>query len=231
MRVLGLIPARGGSKGVPGKNIRPLGGVPLITYTIRAVQASFQVDAVVTTTDDEKIASVAEQHGSELIRRPSYLGEDETPMFPVAIHALDTLCMDGRHFDVLLLLQCTCPFRTTADIDTALSLLREQDCDAVIGVQNVDDVHPARMYRHVNKYLESLDPNWEKTNRQNLPDIFHRNGVIYAIRCDVLRQEKTFFASRSLPYLMPRDRSINIDEEFDFQLAEFLISRDQNKIT
>lgn len=227
MRILGLIPARGGSKGVPRKNVRLLNGQPLIAHTIIPAHASMRLDHVVVSTDDEEIASVAEQFDARVVMRPAALAEDQTPMLPVALHVLDTLADEGNKYDILVLLQCTCPFRSSADIDAALALFDTEDCDAVIGVQEVGDAHPARMYRLDKRLLEPLDCKWEKANRQDLPPVYHRNGVIYAIRCEALRREQTFFAAKSRPYIMPRERSINIDEEFDFQLAEFLISRDQ----
>jgi len=224
MRVLALIPARGGSKGVPRKNIRPVGGKPLIAHTIGAALASARIADVVTTTDDDEIAATAEAFGSEVLRRPAELADDDAPMVPVALHALDSLRAAGRDYDAVILLQCTCPFRTAADIDGALALLEQRPCNAVIGVEQVWDDHPARMYELVAGFLAPFVTEWETANRQDLPAVYHRNGVIYAIRCEALVRERTFFPSHSLPFAMPKERSVNIDDEFDLRIADLLMS-------
>jgi CMP-N,N'-diacetyllegionaminic acid synthase len=222
-KVLALIPARGGSKGVKNKNIRVLSGKPLIAYTIEAARKSTRITDVLTSTDSDAIAHAAETCGSEVLRRPSELAQDDSPMAPVALHALDTLITKGRRYDQVILLQPTCPLRTTEDIDNVLTLLNRSDADAAVSVYRVYDTHPARMYRIKENRLVSYSPDQERRNRQDLEPVYHRNGSLYAILVDALRKEMTFFPPNSRPYVMPRERSLNIDEELDFEWAEFLM--------
>jgi len=224
-RVLALIPARGGSKGVKRKNIRSVGGKPLIAHSILAGRKSRRVTDVAVSTDDRAIERAARRWGAEVLRRPKSLAGDKTPMAPVALHALDTLARDGRSYDALILLQPTCPLRTAADVDAALDLLRRSGAPAVIGVYRVFDQHPGRMYRIVRKRLAPYDRALEKMNRQDLPAVYHRNGLIYAVRADVFRRKRTFMPAGSVPLEMPRERSVNIDEELDLLFADFLLKR------
>ncbi len=223
MKVLGLIPARGGSKGVPRKNVRPLAGIPLIAHTIRAAFASERLTDVVVTTDDDEIAAIAAAEGARVLRRPADLAADTTPMPPVAFHALDFLAGERRAYDVLMLLQCTCPARTGADIAAALDRLKDSGADAVISVTRVDDTHPARMYRIADDRLTAFDPAFEGMRRQDLPALYLRSGVIYGIRTQAFQAERTFFSRNAVPIELPRERSVNIDNELDFQFADFLM--------
>ena len=129
------------------------------------------------------------QSGCEVILRPKVLAQDDTPMVPVALHALENL---NERFEYLILLQPTCPLRSSQDIDEAAHKLKNANSKAVIGVYQVNDNHPARMYTLEENELKPLDARWERENRQNLPPVYHRNGVIYGIRTDVLVKEQTF---------------------------------------
>ncbi len=225
MKTLGLIPARGGSKGVPRKNIRLLHGKPLIAHTIEAAKKSRGLAEFVVSTDDPEIAEVSRAWGAEVLMRPPALAEDKIPMAPVALHVLETLKNAGREFDAVLLLQPTCPLRTATHMDEALGLFEKSNADAVVGVVRVYDEHPARMYKIVGERLTPYEPAFEKMNRQDLPPVYHRNGLIYAIRVEALRGQQIFFPKNSLPYVMNKKESVNIDEEEDFLFAEFLMGR------
>ena len=225
MNVLAIIPARGGSKGVLRKNLKLLGGKPLIAHTIDSALKSRFITDLVTTSDDDEILQVAKALGSQVIKRPPELAEDETKMPPVINHVIDTLRTQSRECDVIILLQPTCPFRLTSDIDDALAILEKGGSDSVISVCEVGDNHPARMYQVNNGGLDAFMPEWEKENRQNLPVLYHRNGVIYALKRQVFEEQQTFFIRNSSPLVIPVQRAVNIDEPFDFTVAELLVKR------
>ena len=222
MRVLGLIPARGGSKGVPRKNVKLLAGKPLIGYSIEAALQSKAIDACIVSTEDAEIASVAREFGAEVLLRPPELARDETAMPEVIQHVLKNR---GEAFDVMILLQPTCPQRTASDIDSALELFSNPEIQSVISVVRVEDQHPARMYEIIDDRLQPLDPELLGARRQDLPPVYHRNGAIYACRITHFQNTGLLWDERPFPFIMPRERSINIDDSFDFQLAEFVFSR------
>jgi CMP-N,N'-diacetyllegionaminic acid synthase len=222
-RVVGIIPARGGSKGVAGKNIRQVAGKPLIAYTIQAAQASRQLTHFFVSTEDTEIAKLAKALGSAVLMRPPELADDHTPMLHVAEHSLSVLePAEGRQ-DYVVILQPTSPLRTAEDIDAAISLLIETGADSVVSVYRVSDHHPARMYRLVNDRLVPYASEPSGRLRQELPPVYHRNGAIYACHRSLIQEGRTLFGQDIRPYIMPRERSINIDDELDLAFADFLI--------
>lgn len=224
LKVLGIIPARGGSKGIPSKNIKELDGMPLIAYTIRAAISS-NLTHVIISTDSQTIADIAICYGANVpFLRPDNLATDTASSMPVAIHGL--LEMEKLYecqYDAVMLLQPTTPFRTTEDINSAISLLIEKDTDSVISVVDVGGTHPARM-----KYLREgllIDPPFceekENQNRQELEPMFIRNGAIYLSKRNVLLKG-TYKGDSCAALIMPNKRSVNIDTIFDFEYAEWL---------
>ena len=215
MRVLGLIPARGGSKSIPRKNLVDLGGLPLIQWTIQAALGS-SLTRVVVSTDSEEIATVSQSLGAEVpFIRPIELSSDSTLSIDVALHALDVL---GEEFDAVMLLQPTSPFRTASDIDSAINII--DGASSVISVVPVDGTHPARM-----KFIENgllIDPPFAETTenmpRQELRPMFIRNGAIYLTRTPEIRN-RTFKGSLSRALVMSKERSINIDSFFELAIA------------
>ena len=215
MRVLGLIPARGGSKSIPRKNLVDLGGLPLIQWTIQAALGS-SLTRVVVSTDSEEIATVSQSLGAEVpFIRPIELSSDSTLSIDVALHALDVL---DEEFDAVMLLQPTSPFRTASDIDSAINII--DGASSVISVVPVDGTHPARM-----KFIENgllIDPPFAETTenmpRQELRPMFIRNGAIYLTRTPELRN-RTFKGSLSRALVMSKERSINIDSFFELAIA------------
>ena len=224
MRALGIIPARGGSKGVPCKNIRLVGNQPLIAHTIQAADSSQLLAHYVVSTDDDAIATVACDHAAPVLMRPPELAADDTPMVPVIRHALRVLEANGERYDAVVVLQPTTPLRQPADIDNSLRLLADTGADTVISVYQVEDHHPARMYRLLDGYLQPYDQEPPGRLRQSLPPVYHRNGAIYACWTRLLDQN-TLIGPRVWPYVMPRARSLNIDDELDLAFANFLMSR------
>lgn len=218
--VLGLIPARAGSKSIPGKNLVDLGGRPLIAWTIEVALQSL-LSKVIVSTDSTEIATVCESLGAEVpFIRPATISTDDSLSIDVVIHALDSLEED---FDSVMLLQPTSPFRSVSDINNAIQLLVE--ADSVISVEAVGGMHPARM-----KYIDSdgylVDPlfveDLENMPRQQLEPLFIRSGAIYLTKIESIRQ-RTFKGTKSKALLLPSSRSINIDSEFDLQIARALV--------
>lgn len=222
-KILAIIPARGGSKGIKNKNIKLLCGQPLIAYTLKAAKNSKCITDIVTTTDSEKIARVAQKYGSEVIIRSPSLAEDTTPMIPVVLHVLEQLAIQGREYDYIILLQPTCPLRTAKDIDGALYVLMHSTFDAVMSVYRVWDHHPARMYYLKQRMLIPFNKKWQTANRQDLPPLYHRSGLIYAVKENIFKKKKTFMPANSGSYEIPLVRSINIDEKIDLLFADFLL--------
>ncbi|MGZ8920082.1 MAG: acylneuraminate cytidylyltransferase family protein [Limisphaerales bacterium] len=224
MRILGIIPARGGSKGVPRKNVRMLGGKPLICHSIDAAKGCKSVSHFLVSTDDPEITQIATSWGAEVLPRPAELAQDATPMPKVIHHVLRER---GTGFDIILLLQPTCPQRTPEDIDAALAAFENLQVQSVMSVYQVEDHHPGRMYQLESGRLAPLFPEWIAARRQDLPAIYHRNGAIYACRVDHFKRTGFLWDERPVPYVMPRNRSLNIDDPFDFEIAEFIYSRPQ----
>ena len=221
--VLGLIPARGGSKSIPGKNLVDLGGRPLIAWTIEAALNS-SLSKVIVSTDSIEIATVCESLGAQVpFMRPEKFSTDSSLSIDVVIHALDTL---EENFDSVMLLQPTSPFRSVSDIDDAIKLLSE--VDSVISVEDVGGRHPARM-KCIDDDGFLVDPLFaeglEHIPRQQLTAFFIRNGAIYLTHVEAIRQ-RTFKGAKSKALIMPSSRSINIDTEFDLVIARALLAGD-----
>ncbi len=227
MKVLGIIPARGGSKGVPRKNIRPLAGKPLFLYSVEAARASKLMTHHVVSTEDGEIAAVARAHDVAVVDRPEELAGDKVPMYPVAQHALEAA--EARFavtYDAIMVLQPIAPLRTGEDIDNAIRLLAESGAESVIGVVRVYDHHPIRMKKIVDNRIQPfVFPEPEGTRRQDLaPPAYLRNGAIYLIhRASLIAG--SLHGKDQCPYIMPPERSINIDEPLDFVMAELMVRR------
>lgn len=218
LSVLALVPARGGSKGIPGKNIIPLGGKPLIAWTIEAARAVAAIDRLIVSTDDEAIASVARGCGCEVpFLRPPELAQDSTAGIDVVLHALDEL----EHFDIVVLLQPTSPFRTSAHIDEAIKLLLEQHAPSIVSVAQSAKPPEWLYYTDENGRLEPMLKGGEDlSRRQDSKPVFYLNGAIYVARTEWLREQGSFVGDDTVAYVMPAESSIDIDEPWDLQLAE-----------
>lgn len=234
IKVLGLITARGGSKGIPGKNIKLLNGKPLIQYTIEAASKSKKLDRVVLSTDSIDIAHVAQRCGCEVpFMRPDELGQDDSAHMDCVIHALDSLKdQDGYDPDYVLLLQPTSPFRTSKDIDNAINLAETSGCDSVVGVCE-GSVHLSKTSfvtsdQTLMPYAESTEGS-TYIRRQDLAPTFSENGAIYLQRTHSLRfppvnapNAGSLCSKFAKALIMPKERSLDIDDMFDFHLAEIL---------
>lgn len=221
-KLLTLIPARGGSQAIPRKNIALVGNKPLIAWTIEAARAVPDLDTIIVSTDDLEIAEVARRYGAQVpFLRPKELAQADSPTLEVVFHALDWLA-DRRdyHPDLVLLLQPTSPFRSPEDIVTALRLLRDTNAPAVVSVTECHP-HPFLTFRLLpDGQLENLlGKDISHVRRQDLPTVYQLNGAVYLIRTSILRSEKTFLPAGTKAFVMPRERSLDIDEPFDLTLA------------
>jgi CMP-N-acetylneuraminic acid synthetase len=226
--VLGLIPARGGSKGIPRKNIRPLCGKPLLQYTADAALASRRLTRVALTTDDDEIARIGEACGLDVpFRRPADLADDATPMLPVVQHALRWFEQHGARFDAVCLLQPTNPLRRTADIDRCIERLDESGADAVITMLRVpDEFNPHWVFFEAPDGTLRLSTG-ERTpiaRRQDLPPALHREGSVYVTRTRVVLEDDSLYGTRTIPHVMSAADSVNIDDPEDWARAEARIS-------
>jgi len=224
-RVLGLVTARGGSKGLPGKNIRPLCGKALIGWTIDTAFEANVLDAVVVSTDDPQIASVAKQFRAEVpFLRPPELASDTASSIDVVLHAIHMVEKSGRVFDIVVLLEPTSPLREPQDIHGALEKMLAADAGAVVSVCRAESTHPAFMFRQGEDFR--LSPFLERSptglRRQEIEPLFFLDGTVYASRIDVLRTKRSFYHSDTVAYEVPKWKSLEIDDLDDFQMVEAL---------
>jgi len=226
MRVLGVITARGGSKGIPRKNIAPLGGRPLLAYTADAVRASSRLTRTVLSTEDEEIAAVGRSLGLEVpFLRPAELARDDTPSLPVVQDVVRRLeqAEGGPRYDAVMVLQPTSPLREAADIDGAIGLLERTGADSVISFTDVGEKHPARM-KLVSAEGRVVDPPFaeerEGLRRQELPRMYLREGSIYLTRHCVLMDRGSFKGEDCRAWIVPSERAVNIDTPLDLLVAE-----------
>jgi len=222
MKVLGLIPARGGSKGVPKKNIRIVDGQPLIGYSIEIAKKSKLISDVIDSTDSDEIIEVVKKYECDFYKRSDVNAQDETPIEPVVFELLENL---QTKYDILVLLQPTAPIREISDIDNVIQMfIEDNDLDTVVSVVELEDIHPARMYT-INDDLEMtpLNPSLERKRRQDLDPVYLRNGAIYATRISTFLKTKKLINDSKKAYVMPESKWANVDTERDLLITELLI--------
>ncbi len=226
--VLAIVAARGGSKGLPGKNIMPLLGKPLIAWSIDAGLSTPSVDELVVSTDDEAIAHAARAAGARVpFMRPAELAGDTVSSIDVVLHAIDWLAAAGEHYDVVVLLEPTSPLRESADIEAALELMAGQHAGAVVSVCRAESVHPAFMYRRAadGRLQPFLERQPTGLRRQEIEPLYFLEGTVYASRVDVLSARRSFYHEDTVGYEVPRWKSLEIDEFDDFLMVEALLKR------
>ena len=227
--MIAIIPARGGSKGVPGKNIKHLAGKPLIAYTIEAALAAKSISEVIVSTDDEEIAKISKMYGAKVpFLRPAKLATDDAQAIDSYIYTVDRLNEEfGYKVEDFLVLLLTTPFRNAQDIDAAVKMFKEKDADSVISY--VEECSPINGFKYLNddNSFEHIFPE-VLANRQEMRSAYIPNGAIYVFRLNLLKKG-TYFSEKSYAYVMPRKRSIDIDTLEDFAYAEFLLSRQNNE--
>lgn len=219
-RVLALIPARGGSKRLPGKNLRPLGGSPLILHSLRAAQASPRLDRILISTDDAAIAETVRAAGGDApFLRPAHLSDDQASSVDVALHAVDFCEAEGQSYEWLVLLQPTSPLRSPQDIEGCLSLCLEQGAEAAVTVAELDK--PLNHYGRLDAQgVFERDPLKDALEDRKLAVL---TGSCYVLRVETLRRERSFLPQGARAHLTPYVRSVDVDTLADFAIAEALL--------
>jgi len=228
-KVVCVIPARGGSKGVPRKNIKILGSKPLIAYTIEQALQSKYIDRIVVSTEDREIADISKQYGAEVpFMRPVVLAGDQVATIDVLLHAINWLEEDKYAFDIIVLLHTTTPLRVVKDIDSCIEMLLGTKADNIFSVTEA----------HRNPYFNMVEINQNGkvqlskkgtfTSRQSAPKVYDMNSSIYVWWKDLLKKETKIFLENSQVYVMPKIRSIDIDDDIDFRIAEVVMA-EQNR--
>lgn len=226
-----LIPARAGSKGVPRKNLRLLGGQPLLAYPIRAASAAGFEGRIFVTTEDGEIAETARGYGAQIIDRPSELAWDTTPAIPVIQHAIPEIEKTLGRLDALLYMQATTPFVAPEDVRGLVEALAHPGAEAATSVVRITRLHPAKLKKISEGWLGPFFeeyPEIEGTRRQDLPPCHIRNGAMYLFRRELPMERNTLYGDRCRALVMPEERSLEIDTLLDFQMAEFMV---QEKLT
>lgn len=224
--ILAVIPARGGSKGVPRKNIRNLAGKPLIAWTIKSAKQSKYIDKIILSSENQEIIQVARQYGCEVpFIRPEHLAVDETTGAEVILHALNRL----PQYDLVVMLQPTSPLRLAEDIDACIEKLILEKAVACVSVSESSQ-SPYWMYTF--DETEKLQPIMKQDSiiprRQELPIVYGLNGAVYVAYTNWLKQSQSFLTNETIGFVMPENRSFDIDEELDFLICEWIISKNKN---
>lgn len=224
--VIAVIPARGGSKGLPGKNIREIAGKPLIAWTIEAAGKSKHIDRLILSSEDHEIISMAGDWGCEApFVRPPELAQDDTPGVAPLLHALESI---PEKYDYAILLQPTAPLRLAEDIDACLETCLELKAPVCVSV-TVADKSPYWMYKldKVRRLVPVMGEGYCSLRRQELPETYVLNGAAYVVQTGWLFRQRTFLAPETVAYVMPPERSLDVDTELDLEICGFLLSRKQ----
>lgn len=225
--MIAIIPARGGSKGLPGKNIKLLDGKPMIAYTIEAALGAKRIDEVFISTDDPDIYEIAVGYGAKAsFLRPAELATDTALAVDNYIYTVERLIREfGYRIDTFVVLLPTSPLRTSEDIDAAIKLFEAKDADSVVSYTR--EVHPLFWHKFLNEdgTFENI---FDETiqNRQELRPSYYPNGAIFVFRYNLIKQKK-YYTDRSFAYVMPRFRSVDVDTIEDFEYVEFLMRKEE----
>lgn len=228
--VLAVVPARRGSKGLPLKNIRPLGGKPLLAWPIEAARKSRYVDRVLISTEDADFAAIAQAAGADApFLRPVELASDTSPSIDFLLHTLDTLAASGEHYDYLALLEPTSPLTEASDIDAALETLveRQNEAESIVGVTAVTASHPAFAVHITAGGLiqpHSAPIFGQMPRRQDIQPLYSLDGSLYISTTKELRRERGFYHQKTLPYVTPRWKSFEVDDLVDFICIEAILA-------
>lgn len=233
--VLAVVPARGGSKGLPRKNVLPFAGKPLIGWSIEQAKASALVDSVTVSTDDDEIASVARHFGAEVpFIRPPELATDAASSIDVLLHTVDAMDKKGVHAGIVVLVEPTSPLRETIDLDGALrKLVGTPDAESIVGVAAVEAMHPAFLIRERDGFLEPyLGKPATGVQRQQLERLLYLEGSVYAAYTESLRRRRTFYHERAIGWPVSRYKALEVDEMCDLIVGEALmLAREQGRLS
>ena len=217
-KILAIIPARGGSKGLPGKNILPLAGKPLISWTIDASLNSKYITKAIVSSDDNEILDTAQKYGSNILKRPNEFAKDDSPSEVVIEHALKEIKED---FDYIILLQPTSPLRDHIDIDSAFEKLFNSNATALISVYEIDNKILKAFKENDKGYIEGVSNNkYPFMRRQELPKTYLSNGAIYIIDVKEFIKNRSFFTDKTIYYKMDKNKSLDIDTKDDLEHAQ-----------
>ena len=225
MKILAIIPARGGSKGIPKKNIIPLNGKPLIAWTIEASRASKYINRTLVSSDSEEILRISQKYMAETIKRPKEISRNNSPFQLLITHVLETLKNKGNYFpDFLVYLQPTSPLRTSADIDKAMEYMLSKKAEALISVYPQDKKFLKTFIVNSKGYLKgAVNDIYPFANRQDLPDLFMPNGAIYIIKTSTFIKNKQLFTPKIVPFIMNAEKSIDLDSLGDLRKVEEIL--------
>lgn len=223
-KILAIIPARGGSKGIPHKNIKEVNGRPLIAYSIGEAKKSRYIDRLIISTENKQIAEVGKKFGADVpFMRPAALAQDSTPGIEPILHALDWFTQRKERYDYVMCLQCTSPLRTQEHIDQAIEGLIDRNKDSIVSVCE-SKVLPFWMKKISGGLLKDfLDSVPFYARRQDAPAVYQLNGAIYMARSEVLEARKNWYTENTLPYIMDEESSMDIDTPMDLKFLEFLL--------
>lgn len=231
MRVLAIIPARGGSKTLPGKNIKSLLGKPLIGWTIEQAKASRYITEIFVSTDSQEIADVAQTFGVKVPElRPVELASDTATSASFIIYTIEKLRGEGRAFDYIILLEPTSPLRTTEDIDRAIELLtNNSDAQSIVSVCKTESAHPAFLTRINNGFLEPHIDSAQSTRRQDIDKLYYFEGTLYVSRVSAFIERESFYHSKTIPYIVPKWKAFEIDDQEDWFIVESILKNKEYK--
>ena len=226
--MIAIIPARGGSKGIRGKNIKLLCGKPLIVYTIEAAMSAKFIDRIILSTDDSEIAIIANQYDVEIpFMRPEHLARDDSQAIDNYIYTIDRLNSENvRPYDDFIVLQPTSPFRTARDIDSAIKLFRRKNADSVISV--CEAAHPPMWAKKISSsgvLKNYFNLSVGNKNRQELEKAYIPNGAIFVFKLALLKNFYSYYSDNTFAYVMPQEKSIDIDTPLDFEFVEFMMRK------
>jgi len=225
-KILAIIPARGGSKGIPRKNIKILAGEPLIAWTIEEAKKSKYIDRLILSSEDDEIIRVAKEWGCEVpFKRPIELAQDDTPGIEPVIHAINTL---KEKYDYVCLLQPTSPLRKVEHIDGCIEKCINSNADSCVSVTEVDK-HPYWMYEiDTEEKLKPLFLEKNVTRRQDLPKVYALNGAVYIAKTEWISETKSFISDQTVGFSMEKLLSLDIDDEIDFKICDYLLKERMN---
>lgn len=227
MKTLCVIPVRGGSKGIPRKNLSPIvSGVSLLEWTVRQALTAYSRDEVFVSTEDEEMATIAVRSGARVVPRPLQFAQDASPTVEVVNHLLTDVGRDAG-FEAIAILQVTSPLRTVEDIARSRELIATGRFDSVVSAYEETACHPAKMYFVEGEYAVPVSPRYESSRRQDLPSVFRRNGAIFVVTMGYYERSHRLWGGRTGLVQMPRERSIDIDTLADLEAARAFLSQAQ----
>lgn len=227
-RILAVIPARGGSKGLPGKNIKPLLGKPLIGWTIEQAKESKYIDRIIVSTDDKEIAEVSLSFGAGVpFTRPPELATDDAKTVDVVMHSINYLESINDSYDIIVLLEPTSPLREVYDIDTALEMLvQNPQAESIVGIAKVESQHPSFIVKLHDKFIKPYsNENFRILRRQDIETLYYYEGSLYIFYTYSFKNRKQYYHEKTMGYVVPKWKAFEVDDEVDFMIVEEILNK------